>query len=196
MINDTAYADRAEILREKGTNRSLFYRGLVDKYTWVDVGSSFLPSEILAAVLYSQLEVRDAIQARRQRVWERYRSALRGWAAGNGVALPFVPAHCEQPYHIFYLLLPTLEIRQALIAHLKQRDILAVFHYLPLHLSVMGEQFGGRPGDCPVTERVSDQLVRLPLFSELTESDQERVIEAVCSFEFPSAVRVAEAVLA
>jgi dTDP-4-amino-4,6-dideoxygalactose transaminase len=190
LINDFGYAERAEILREKGTNRSQFYRGMVDKYTWVDVGSSFLPSEILAAVLYSQLEVRHAIQARRRRIWERYREALSGWAAENDVTLPVVPEHCEQPYHIFYLLLPTLEDRQALIAHLKQRDILAVFHYLPLHLSAMGRQFGGRTGDCPVTERISDQLLRLPLFSDLKEGDQERVIEAVTSFELARPVAV------
>jgi dTDP-4-amino-4,6-dideoxygalactose transaminase len=191
LINDVAYADRAEILREKGTNRSLFYRGMVDKYTWVDVGSSFLPSEILAAVLYSQLEVRDAIQARRRRIWERYRDELGEWAAGNGVSLPFIPDHCEQPYHIFYLLLPSLDIRQALIAHLRERDILAVFHYVPLHLSAMGQEFGGRPGDCPVTECVSDRLLRLPLFSDLTESDQQRVIEGVKSFPFPKLARAA-----
>ncbi|MBI3744313.1 MAG: dTDP-4-amino-4,6-dideoxygalactose transaminase [Chloroflexi bacterium] len=182
LINDPAYIERAEILREKGTNRSLFYRGMVDKYTWCDVGSSYLPSEILAAVLYSQLEVRDTIQARRRRVWERYREALSCWAEQNGVGVPFVPPYCEQPWHIFYLLLPTLEARHALIHHLKQREILAVFHYLPLHLSTMGLQFGGKPGDCPVTERVSDQLLRLPLFSDLSESDQERVIEGVKTF--------------
>jgi dTDP-4-amino-4,6-dideoxygalactose transaminase len=194
LINDPAYAERAEILREKGTNRSQFYRGMVDKYTWVDLGSSFLPSEILAAVLYSQLEVRERIQSRRQRIWERYREALSGWAAIHGVGLPVVPEHCEQPYHIFYLMMPSLEIRQALIAHLKEREILAVFHYLPLHLSTMGRQFGGRPGDCPVTERVSDQLLRLPLFSDLTEEDQERVIEGIQSFEMPRAEAMAELV--
>jgi dTDP-4-amino-4,6-dideoxygalactose transaminase len=191
LLNDPAYFDRAEILREKGTNRSLFYRGMVDKYTWVDVGSSFLPSEILAAVLYAQLEVREQIQARRRRIWERYAEALGPWAAENGVTLPTVPAHCEQPYHMFYLLLPSLEIRQALIGHLKSRDILAVFHYLPLHLSTMGVQYGGKTGDCPVTERVSDQLLRLPLFSDLSEGDQERVIEATMAFPFPRVVTVA-----
>jgi dTDP-4-amino-4,6-dideoxygalactose transaminase len=191
LLNDPAYFDRAEILREKGTNRSLFYRGMVDKYTWVDVGSSFLPSEILAAVLYAQFEVRERIQGRRQRIWERYAAALGGWAADHGVTMPKVPAHCEQPYHMFYLLLPSLEVRQALIEHLKARDILAVFHYLPLHLSTMGLQYGGKAGDCPVTERVSDQLLRLPLFSDLNESDQERVIEAVMAFPFPRVVTVA-----
>jgi dTDP-4-amino-4,6-dideoxygalactose transaminase len=191
LINDMSYAERAEILREKGTNRSLFYRGMVDKYTWVDVGSSFLPSEILAAVLYSQLEVRDLIQARRRRIWERYRAELAGWAAENGVGLPFIPDHCEHPYHIFYLLMPSLEIRQEFIAHLRQREILAVFHYVPLHLSAMGQQFGGRAGDCPVTEDVSDRLVRLPLFSDLSELHQEVVIENVRSFPFPRVVQEA-----
>jgi dTDP-4-amino-4,6-dideoxygalactose transaminase len=193
LLNDPAYFDRAEILREKGTNRSLFYRGMVAKYTWVDVGSSFLPSEILAAVLWAQFEVREAIQERRRRIWQRYREALADWAEENGIGLPVVPDHCEQPYHMFYLILPTLEIRQAMIDHLKQRGILAVFHYLPLHLSDMGQRYGGRPGDCRVTERVSDQLLRLPLFSDLTESDQELVIEGVRSFAFrQAAVQVAE----
>jgi dTDP-4-amino-4,6-dideoxygalactose transaminase len=144
-------------------------------------------------VLYSQLEVRDVIQGRRRRIWERYHEALGGWAAEHGVAVPTVPEHCEQPYHMYFLLLPTLESRTALIDHLKARDILAVFHYLPLHLSVMGKQFGGKEGDCPVTERVSDQLLRLPLFSDLTEGDQERVIEGVKSFPFPRAVSAKDA---
>ena len=191
LINDPAYFDRAEILREKGTNRSRFFRGMVDKYTWVDVGSSYLPSDILAAFLYSQLEAREAIQGRRKRIWDRYREALGGWAVEHGVGLPMVPAHCEQPYHMFYLLLPSLELRQALIEHLKARGILAVFHYLPLHLSDMGLQFGGKQGDCPVTEQVSDQLLRLPLFSDLSEDDQEQVIEAVKAFAFPRALSAA-----
>jgi len=163
----------------------------VDKYTWVDLGSSYLPSEILAAVLFAQLEVREQIQGRRRRIWERYAQALGGWAAEHGVTLPTVPEYCEQPYHMFYLLLPSLEARQALIEYLKARDILAVFHYLPLHLSTMGLQYGGKAGDCPVTEQVSDQLLRLPLFSDLSENDQERVIEAVMAFPFPRVVTFA-----
>jgi dTDP-4-amino-4,6-dideoxygalactose transaminase len=157
----------------------------VDKYTWVDVGSSYLPSDILAATLFAQLEVRDVIQAQRRRLWERYRDGLASWALENGVGLPYVPAHCEQAYHMFYLLLPNLETRTALIKHLKKRDILSVFHYVPLHLSYMGLKFGGRPGQCPVTEDVSDRLLRLPMFSALSHSDQDRVLEGVYEFPFP-----------
>lgn len=182
LINDPQYVERAEIIREKGTNRSRFFRGQVDKYTWVDVGSSYLPSDILAAYLFAQLEAREQIQARRERIWHGYDECLSGWAAARGVGLPFVPQHCEQAYHMYYLLMPTLEERQGLIEHLRARDILSVFHYLPLHLSDMGQSFGGRPGDCPVTESISDRLVRLPFFNDLTEGDQMRIIEAIQAF--------------
>src|SRR5215216_1362415 len=144
LINDPGLVERAEIIREKGTNRSRFIRGQVDKYTWVDIGSSYLPSDILAAFLYAQLQARETVQAKRRRVWELYQAELRYWADERGVRLPVVPAHCAQPYHMFYLLLPSLEKRQALIDHLKSRGILSVFHYLPLHLSDMGRRFGGR----------------------------------------------------
>lgn len=182
LINDPALIDRAEIIREKGTNRSRFFRGQVDKYTWVDIGSSYLPSDILAAFLFAQLEVRNEIQARRKRIWERYDQALKSWAIQNGTHLPVVPPHCEQPYHMFYMILPTLEARQGLIKFLKSKDIQSVFHYLPLHLSDMGRRFGGQVGDCPVTEHVSDCLVRLPFHPHLNESDQARVIEAIQSY--------------
>jgi dTDP-4-amino-4,6-dideoxygalactose transaminase len=184
LINDPALIERAEIIREKGTDRSRFFRGQVDKYTWVDIGSSYLPSDILAAFLYAQLESRERIQAHRKNVWTSYYEGLKEWAATHEVQLPHVPAHCDQAYHMFYLLLPTLELRQGLIAHLRQRGILSVFHYLPLHLSEMGLYFGGRPGDCPVTERVSDQLVRLPFYNSLTGDDQQRVIEAILEYDF------------
>jgi dTDP-4-amino-4,6-dideoxygalactose transaminase len=183
IINDPKYVERAEIIREKGTNRSQFFRGQVDKYTWVDVGSSYLPSDILAAFLYAQLEAREQIQANRRHSWQRYETELRDWAVSCDIRLPIVPEYCEQPYHIFYLLLPTLDMRQALIEHLKSQGILSVFHYMPLHLSVMGQRFGGKPGDCPVTERVSDQLLRLPLFNNFTDEEQTRVIEALYSFQ-------------
>lgn len=183
LINDPQYIDRAEIVREKGTNRSRFFRGQVDKYTWVDIGSSYLPSDILAAFLYAQLEERERIQARRRHIWEFYARELRDWAEEHGVRLPFVPAHCEQPYHLFYLLLPSLEARTRLIAHLKERGILAVFHYLPLHLSPMGQRFGGKPGDCPVTEEVSDRLLRLPFYNDLTDDELAEVVEAVRAFD-------------
>lgn len=184
IINDPALVERAEIIREKGTNRSRFFRGQVDKYTWVDIGSSYLPSDILAAYLYGQLEQREKIQSHRKRLWEFYFASLQDWAQAHEVQLPHVPAHVEQAYHMFYLLLPNLDLRQRLIAHLRQRGIHSVFHYLPLHLSDMGRRFGGREGDCPVTERVSDQLLRLPFHNVLTQAEQERVVEAIREFEF------------
>lgn len=183
VINDARYVERAEIIREKGTNRSRFFRGQVDKYGWVDIGSSYLPSDLLAAFLYAQLEQRETIQTRRREIWNRYAAALRPWAETHAVGLPFVPAYCEQAYHMFYLLLPSLDARQALIAHLKARSILAVFHYLPLHLSEMGRRWGGKKGDCPVTEDISDRLLRLPFYNSLTPDDQERVIAAVLEFK-------------
>ncbi len=183
LVNDADMIERAEILREKGTNRSRFFRGMVDKYTWVDVGSSWLPSELLAAFLYAQLEEAADIQARRQRIWTYYRENLGEWANQHGVQMPTVPDYCEQPYHMFYILLPSLEERTALIDHLKSRDILSVFHYLPLHLSDKGMAFGGKPGDCPVTEDVSDRLLRLPFYNDMTENDLEEVVAALQGFE-------------
>jgi dTDP-4-amino-4,6-dideoxygalactose transaminase len=182
VVNDERYAERAEILREKGTNRSRMFRGLVDKYTWVDVGSSALPSDILAAFLYAQLEARDSIQAKRRRIWERYARELPSWARGLGIRLPSVPEHCEQPYHLFFIVTASLDQRTRLIAHLKQRGILAVFHYLPLHLSEMGQRLGGKPGDCPVTEDLSDRVLRLPLYNDLGETEQAYVIESLHAF--------------
>jgi len=182
LINDLQYVERAEIVREKGTNRSRFFRGQVDKYTWVDLGSSYLPSDILAAFLYAQLEAREQIQGKRRRVWEYYYEHLQDWAKDHDVRLPVVPAHCEQPYHMFYLLMPSLEQRQALIAHLKAQGILSVFHYLPLHLSDMGQKFGGKKGECPVTEDISDRLLRLPFYNDLSEADQACVVEAILNF--------------
>ena len=184
LINDPPLAERAEIIREKGTNRSRFFRGQVDKYTWVDIGSSYLPSDILAAFLLGQLEQREKIQGQRRKVWETYNTGLIDWARRHEVQLPHIPEYCEQTYHLFYLLLPTLELRQGFIAHLRQRGIVSVFHYLPLNLSEMGRRLGGKPGDCPVTERVSDQLVRLPLHNSLSEQDAQRVIEAVLEYDF------------
>ena len=182
LINDERYIERAEIIREKGTDRSRFFRGQVDKYSWVDIGSSYLPSDILAAYLSAQLESCETIQAKRKRVWHNYDERLRPFAGSYGITLPTVPPHCEQAYHMYYLLLPSLAQRSALIEHLKRQGILSVFHYLPLHLSEMGRRFGGKEGDCPVTEQVSDRLLRLPFYTDLTEADQERVVTAVCQF--------------
>lgn len=178
LINDLQYIERAEIVREKGTNRSRFFRGQVDKYTWVDLGSSYLPSDILAAYLFAQLEAKDHVLAQRKRVFETYVEHLEDWAQANGVRLPIVPSYCEQSYHMFYMLLPSLEKRQKLIAHLKSKSILSVFHYLPLHLSPMGRKWGYQEGDCPVTEDVSDRLVRLPFYNELSPEQQQQVCAA------------------
>ncbi len=182
LINDPTHVERAEIIREKGTNRSRFFRGQVDKYTWVDVGSSYLPSDLLAAVLYAQFETRDEILRRRRRVWQYYQDNLIDWANKNSIKLPFVPDWCEQPFHMYYLLMPDLQTRQRFITHMKARGILSVYHYLPLHISTMGLEFGGREGQCPVTEQVSDQLVRLPMYNTLTEAEQEQVVSAVLQF--------------
>ncbi len=183
LINDPQYIERAEILREKGTDRSRFFRGQVDKYTWVDVGSSYLPSDILAAFLYAQLEHWQEIQQKRRQIWEFYAANLSDWAEANGVRLPVVPGHCQHPYHLFYLLFPSLDNRQAFIQHLGRKGILAVFHYLPLHLSGMGRRFGGQAGDCPVTEQVSDRLVRLPFYYSLSPTDLEMVLDAIVQFK-------------
>jgi dTDP-4-amino-4,6-dideoxygalactose transaminase len=182
LVNDPTMVERAEVIREKGTNRSRFFRGLVDKYSWVDVGSSYLMSDVLAAFLLGQIEAWAWVQARRRAIWERYNTALRDWAQSSGVSLPVVPEHCEQAYHMFYMLLPTLEHRQRLMGHLKARNILSVFHYLPLHTSEMGRKLGGETGDCPVAERASDCLLRLPFFNRMTDEEQERVIDGVKSF--------------
>jgi dTDP-4-amino-4,6-dideoxygalactose transaminase len=184
LINDPLLVERAEIVREKGTNRSRFFRGQVDKYTWVDIGSSYLPSDILAAFLLAQFEQRQKIQLHRRQVWQMYYAGLKDWAQAHNVQLPQVPGHCEQSYHMFYLLLPTLDLRQRLITYLRERGIYSVFHYLPLHLSEMGQSFGGKPGDCPVTERVSDRLVRLPFHNALTGAEQEQVIDLLQQFPF------------
>ena len=184
LINDPQYIERAEIVREKGTNRSRFFRGQVDKYTWLDIGSSYLPSDILAAFLYAQLETREIIQSKRKRIWKYYEENLRDWAAARRVQIPTVPSQCEQPYHMFYLVLPSLQARQALIAYLNTREISSVFHYLPLHFSRMGRKFGGKKGDCPVTEEVSNRLVRLPFYNDLTEAEQMRVVAALKDFRW------------
>lgn len=184
LINGPTYVERAEIIREKGTNRARFFRGQVDKYTWVDIGSSYLPSDILAAFLYAQLEQRERIQAHRKNIWDMYNAALTDWAASHDVQLPRIPEYCEQSYHMFYLLMPSLELRQKFISYLREQGIYSVFHYLPLHLSDMGQRFGGKAGDLPVTESISDRLVRLPFHNALTSSEQEQVIDAICSFPF------------
>jgi dTDP-4-amino-4,6-dideoxygalactose transaminase len=182
IVNDRSFHENAEIIRDKGTNRARFFRGQVDKYTWVAQGSSYPPSDLLAAFLLAQFEARDRIQDARRQIWERYNDALGPWAASLGMALPFVPDHCEQAYHMFYLLAPNLETRQALIGHLGRQSIDAVFHYVPLHRSAMASRLAADDACCPVTENVSDRLVRLPFHNQLTQADQERVVDALLAF--------------
>jgi dTDP-4-amino-4,6-dideoxygalactose transaminase len=182
VLNDARLIERAEILREKGTNRSKFFRGQVDKYTWVDVGSSYVLSDCLAAFLYAQLEQRNEIQASRRRTWTRYASELALWAVDSGIGLPHVPEDCGQSYHMFYLLMPSLAERDAFIDHLAARGILAVFHYVPLHLAPAGRICAARPAVCPVAESVAGRIVRLPFYYGLTEQEQDEVIETAKSF--------------
>ena len=141
LINNPQYITRAEVLREKGTNRSRFFRGEVNKYTWVDKGSSYLPSDILAAFLYAQFEAKDTIQTKRKKIWTTYYNRLKDWARNIDARLPIVPDHCIQPFHMFYIIMPSQEKRDALISHLKKHQILSVFHYLPLHTSKMGKRY-------------------------------------------------------
>ncbi len=184
LINDPILLERAEIIREKGTNRSRFFRGQVDKYTWVDIGSSYLPSDILAAFLYAQFEQHESVQSHRKQIWKLYETSLRSWAEKHNVRLPVIPDYCDQAYHMFYLLMPDLDLRQKFITYLRERGIYSVFHYLPLHLSDMGHGFGYHAGDFPVTEKISDQLVRLPFHNALTGSDQEMIVDAILEFKF------------
>jgi dTDP-4-amino-4,6-dideoxygalactose transaminase len=182
LINDPQYIERADIIRQKGTNRARFFRGEVDKYTWVDTGSSYVLADVLAAMLLAQLEVHEQVQERRRDLWKTYAEQLRPWAERMDVRLPVVPDECEPSYHIFYLVLRSDKDQEALLAHLKNRGVNGVFHYQPLHLSQVGRRLGGQDGDCPVSEQVSGRLVRLPLYYSLSETEQARVIDAVQAF--------------
>lgn len=179
LINDDRFVERAEILREKGTNRSRFFRGEIDRYTWVDVGSSYLPSDLLAAYLLAQLEARDDIQRRRHHLWSGYASSLATGPAAGKLRLPIVPADCEHPAHLFYVLTSSLNARTALIDFMRAREILVVFHYQPLHRSKMGTLLGGHAGQCPVTDDVADRLVRLPCYFQLRDDEQARVVDGI-----------------
>jgi dTDP-4-amino-4,6-dideoxygalactose transaminase len=181
-INRPELVERAEILRDKGTNRKQFFRGLVDKYTWVAVGSSYVPSEICAAFLYAQLEMLDAIASRRRDIYEFYRERLAPLEARGLLRLPRVPDACRTNYHMFYVLLPSRVQRDGLLEHLKGQGIVAVFHYVPLHTSPMGRTFGYGDGDLPVTEDLSGRLLRLPFYYEISPPEQSRVVEAVGAY--------------
>ena len=182
VLNKRDFSERAEIVREKGTNRSRFFRGQVDKYSWVDVGSSLLMSDILAAFLYAQLENMDLITSRRRRIHEVYASLLRPLEARGLLSLPVIPPGCEPNYHIFFVILNSLSERTKLIEHLKAHGILAVFHYVPLHTSQMGQSMGYREGMLPVTEQLSDRLLRLPVYYEMEEGDVAFVAKAIVQF--------------
>jgi dTDP-4-amino-4,6-dideoxygalactose transaminase len=179
LLNDRALVERAEVVREKGTDRSRFFRGEVDRYTWVDLGSSYVPSDLLAAFLLGQLEARDEIQRRRREVFARYDAALRAWSREYDIRTLSPRAGCDHPCHMYYLRLPNRHARRAFIEGLKAGGILAVSHYVPLHLSPMGRRFGHQPGDFPITEAVSDEIVRLPFYASLSARDQEMVTDAV-----------------
>ncbi|GAA4604485.1 dTDP-4-amino-4,6-dideoxygalactose transaminase [Actinoallomurus liliacearum] len=188
VVNDAALIERAEIIREKGTNRSQFFRGMTDKYRWVENGSSYLPSDILAAFLVAQLEAIDDIQRRRHRVWDAYDERLADWAGDRGVGRPTVPDGCAHPAHLYYLLLPGLPSRQSLLRHLAERGVRAAFHYQPLHTAPGGLRYGRvAPGGCPVTEDVADRIIRLPLFAEMSDAELDLVVESITSFSGPTA---------
>jgi dTDP-4-amino-4,6-dideoxygalactose transaminase len=179
LVNEDRFIERAEVLREKGTNRSRFFRGQVDKYTWIDIGSSYLPSELIAAVLLAQLEQTDELNRRRLEVWSRYHEAFADLEAEELVRRPIVPSDCEHNGHMYYLLLPSLDRRTAVLAALKKREIGAVFHYVPLHSSPAGRKYGRTFRHAlPVTDRASDTLVRLPLWPDVY-SRVDEVIGAV-----------------
>ncbi|PWU11018.1 MAG: dTDP-4-amino-4,6-dideoxygalactose transaminase [Verrucomicrobia bacterium] len=182
LINDPHYLERAEIICEKGTDRSRFFRGQVDKYTWIDVGSSYVISDVLAAFLFAQLEVRQKIQFRRQSLWERYHFELAEWACFNNIRQPFIPPECDPGWHLYYLILPSLEQRQALISHLKAAGILAVFHYHPLHLSEMGRKLTKQSQMCPVCEDIHDRILRLPFYNSMTDGQQTYILETLLKF--------------
>lgn len=186
VLNDLRYLERAELIWEKGTNRRAYFGGKVDKYRWVDLGSSFLPAELLAAFLTAQLEHFDTTQRRRLDVWNAYQTRLEDWAEEQGVVRPTVPADRTHPAHLYYLLMPGLEHRQALLDHLREHGIHATFHYQPLHNAPAGLRYGRAPGGCPVTEDVADRLIRLPLYAGMAEECVDSVVAAVRAYRVPS----------
>lgn len=178
-INDSSFFDRAEVVREKGTNRSQFLRGQIDKFTWVALGSSYLPPEISSAFLYAQLQKLDWITQRHREIYERYREGLQPLADSGLLGIPTVPEACTTNYHFFYILLPNLVLRDSLMSFLSDNGIQAVFHYVPLHSSPMGKTFGYMADDLPITENLSGRLLRLPTYPDLTEAEQRNIIELV-----------------
>lgn len=182
LINDEKYIERAEVIREKGTNRSRFFRGQVDKYTWVDIGSSYLPGELIAAFLYAQLEDAVNITRRRLNIWSEYHTAFEKLSEQDLLRLPVVPSECRHNAHMFYLLLQNLELRTRFIAELKKEGVHSVFHYIPLHSAPAGQQYCHTHGPMTVTDSISDRLVRLPLYCDMTDEEKLMVISAVSAF--------------
>ena len=179
VINDRRFVEKAEIIREKGTNRSQFFRGQVDKYSWVDMGSSYLPSELVAAFLYAQLEDADTINRKRLAIWSAYKAGLSALADQGRLQLPHIPRGCSHNAHMFYIILPTAERRVDLMSRLRQHDILSVFHYVPLHSSPMGRKLSPNTPRLPVTEDIADRLLRLPCYFELEADQQAHVIDCI-----------------
>ena len=182
IVNKPEFMQRAEIVRERGTNRSQFFRGEVDAYTWMDVGSSYLMSDLLAAFLYAQLENMGQITRQRNEIWDFYQKALIPLVNEGKLRLPYVPPCCESNSHLFYIILPDEEIRDGLMQYLKKENIYAVFHYVPLHLSAVGRSMGYEEGQLPITESLSGRLLRLPFYYELTRMEQERIVDQIFKF--------------
>ena len=182
LINDENYIERAEIIREKGTDRSKFLRGQIDKYTWVEYGSSYLPSELNAAYLYAQLEEADKINNDRLASWDRYYERLKPLADKGCIELPFIPEHCTHNAHMFYIKAKDVDERTRLISYLKENDINAVFHYIPLHSAPAGRKYGRFHGEDRFTTKESERLLRLPMYYGLTEIEIEQVCSTVCNF--------------
>lgn len=181
-LNDARFVRRAEIIRDKGTNRQQYFRGEIDKYTWVDVGSSYVPSELSVAFLWGQLEQIERITERRRAIFQRYHEAFAPLEAAGLLRTPRIPPECQPNYHLFYILLPTPDLRDRLMAHLKANGILAIFHYIPLHSSPMGQKLGCAQRSLPVTQDVSPRLLRLPFFFDLSVHEQDEVIERTSDF--------------
>jgi dTDP-4-amino-4,6-dideoxygalactose transaminase len=183
VTNDPNLAEIAEIVREKGTNRSQFMRGLLHKYEWVREGSSYILADVLAAQLRAQLAREQEIQNKRKVIFERYQSGLADWASTQGVQQPKIQEGCDPAWHLYYLVMPSEDVRDLFLTHLRSHQIGAAFHYIPLNITPMGRRLGGQPGDAPVTEQMAASLVRLPFYTDLSQDDQDRVIDIVQSFE-------------
>lgn len=182
IVKDNNKFEKAEMLREKGTNRKQFFKGFVDKYTWRIPGTSYLPSDILSAVLYGQLERFEEIQNKRLVIWNKYNNHLKKYEDIGLIKLPYIPSYATNNAHMYYIIMPNEKIRSEFIEFMKENDISTPFHYIPLHLSNVGEQFGYKKGDLPITEEYADRLVRLPLYADMSDEEVEKVIKKIDEF--------------